>query len=61
MAKSGKVKWHDNGNVTISFQGLLPHEIRKGHTPRKSGSGIHADKRFKRKRGNQAKRAWLDE
>lgn len=59
MSKSGKVKWHSNGNVTISFDGLLPHEISKGHRQHKSGSGVHRDKRLKRTRGNSAKKSWL--
>lgn len=62
MAKPKNIVITENG-FSMKFDKVLPHEIRKGHTPHRGGSGIHADKRRKnvRIRGNEAKRAWLDD
>ena len=59
VAKNPNIKLSADG-ATLYFEHKLPNQIPRGHAPRKSGAGIHADKRLKRKRGNQQKRQWLD-
>lgn len=51
-----------DGGFRIDIEATTPMNTRKGHRPHKSGAGFHEDKRKKnvRIRGNNAKRAWLD-
>lgn len=58
MSKHNKnIKWGETG-VSITID-IPEYKVRKGHKTHRGGSGIHADKRLKRVRGNQAKKAWL--
>lgn len=58
--KHSKIEITDSG-FRIHVGKNVPVKIKKGHTTHLSGAGTHRDKRDKRKRGNQAKRAWLNE
>lgn len=58
--KHSKIEITDSG-FRIHVGKSVVTKFSKGHSPHQSGSGIHRDKRDKRKRGNQAKRAWLNE
>jgi hypothetical protein len=58
--KHSKIEITDSG-FRIHVGKNVPVKIKKAHVMHLSGAGIHRDKRDKRKRGNQAKRAWLNE
>lgn len=59
-SRHSKIEITDSG-FRIHVGKSVPVKISRGHTPHNSGAGIHRDKRDKRKRGNQEKRAWLNE